>query len=148
MRRTNAGFSLIEVMIATAILGIGLTGVIQAVTASIQSSQDTEHLTCAVCLASGQMEMTLADPFLSTGTQNGSFDPPFSAYRWKVDVKETGEEGLHEVSVAVSRADSDAILYELTTLAFVMPDADPLEEDTEGTRPARRPVPRLRGDPR
>ena len=55
-RRTNDGFSLIEVMIAFTILGVGLLAVSAAQVKSIQGSQSGRHLTQGAIVAQNQIE--------------------------------------------------------------------------------------------
>jgi prepilin-type N-terminal cleavage/methylation domain-containing protein len=52
----NGGFSLIEVMIAFTILGVGLLAVAGAQVSSIQGSQSGRHLTQAAIVAQTQIE--------------------------------------------------------------------------------------------
>jgi prepilin-type N-terminal cleavage/methylation domain-containing protein len=53
---SDAGFSLIEVMIAFTILGVGLLAVAGAQVSSIQGSQSGRHLTQAAIVAQTQIE--------------------------------------------------------------------------------------------
>jgi prepilin-type N-terminal cleavage/methylation domain-containing protein len=55
-RRTPHGFSLIEVMIAFTILGVGLLAVAGAQVKSIQGSQSGRHLTQGAIVAQNQIE--------------------------------------------------------------------------------------------
>ena len=51
--KRNAGFSLIEVMCAVLILGIGIAGLTQGITTALASSKEAEVQTAAALLAAG-----------------------------------------------------------------------------------------------
>ena len=52
----NAGFSLVEVMVAILILGIALVGLTQGITTALSSSKESELQTVAALFAAGQIE--------------------------------------------------------------------------------------------
>ena len=60
----NSGFSLIEVMCAILILGVGLVGFTQAITTALGSSKDSEMQTTAALFAAGRIESLRADDYL------------------------------------------------------------------------------------
>lgn len=55
-RRSSAGFSLIEMMIAITILGFGLMGIAAMQINVMRGSQGSRNLTAAVSIAQGQLE--------------------------------------------------------------------------------------------
>src|SRR5213595_2971370 len=67
----NAGFSLVEVMCAILILGIGLVGLTQGITAALRSSKETEVQTAAAFIAAGQIETLRADGIITDGVTEG-----------------------------------------------------------------------------
>lgn len=116
-----AGFSLIEVLVAIVILGTGLVGMSQAITAALAASRDAELYSTAVMLASGRMEEIMMDPLLTTGEEEGAFETGFSGYRWKTRIVDTRIEGLMEATVLIEHGGRSAPVYELKTLVFVPP---------------------------
>ncbi len=64
-RRTKSGFSLIEVMIAFTILGVGLLAVSGAQMKSIQGNQNSRHLTQGALVAQTQAEQLVRSSWLS-----------------------------------------------------------------------------------
>lgn len=121
LNRATAGaaFSLIEVMVAMLILGIGLVGLVHGLDTALASHKDAETRTQAALLAAGQIEATRADGFVTEGDTDGEFDGALSNYSWKQSVKPTTPEGLYEVTVTIEK-DSEEI-YELKTMLFDPP---------------------------
>jgi Tfp pilus assembly protein PilV len=130
-RFPSGGFSLVEAVVATLILGIGLVGMTQAITAALVTSHDAEHYTRAVLLASEQMELILNDAaYIQADEKEGDFEAEFSTYRWKAVIKEAQEDGLYEVAVSVHLAATGERLYELTSLVFAPPIDPSGDEET------------------
>lgn len=78
------GFTLIEVLVAVAILGIGLTIIIELFSGALRLGRASEEYTRAVSYARMKMEEIAAKPMVEEGTDEGSFD---DTYRWQVEVK-------------------------------------------------------------
>ena len=127
----SAGFSLVEVMCAVVIVGVGLVGLTQGITTAIRSSKESEVQTLAALIAAGQIEMLRADGYVADGETEGSAGEGLAPYRWKQTVSATSIHGLHEVVVVVQKAKTHEDIYELRTLLF---DASGLTE-TSSRRP-------------
>ncbi len=117
----ETGFSLIEVMFAVLLLGIGIVGLTQGVTTALSSSKESEIQTTAALFAAGQIELLRADSYLVEETAEGECGEQLPAYRWKRKVSTTGIEGLYDVTVEVDQAPSGRKIYELKTLLFDPP---------------------------
>ena len=135
MNRT-AGFSLIEVMCAILILGIGLVGLTQGLTTALSSSKESELQTSAALIAAGRMEMLRADGYLKDGVEDGEGGEGFALYRWKQTISSTTIDGLHEVEVVVENAKSGQTIYELRTLLFDPPLDSSKDESSKRGNPA------------
>jgi general secretion pathway protein I len=83
-KRFGMGFTLIEVVIALAILGIGLTVIIELFSGGLRLGRVSVEYTRAVNLARMKMEEIAMKPNIQEGTEEGEFDP---TYRWQVEVK-------------------------------------------------------------
>ena len=118
----NAGFSLVEVMVAILILGIALVGLTQGITTALKSSKESELQTAAALIAAGQIEYLRAGKTLTDGTDNGDCGAGLALYRWKQTVGPTDIDGLHDVDVVVENSQTGAEVYELKTLLFQIPD--------------------------
>ena len=80
------GFTLLEVMIAMAILAITLVTVFQSQSQSISMATNSRFLTTASLLAQSRMaEIDQADPKVLASAR-GDFGDDFPGYAWQVDV--------------------------------------------------------------
>ena len=122
----NAGFSLVEVMVAILILGIALVGLTQGITTALSSSKESELQTVAALFAAGQIETLRAEKDLTDGTTDGDCGAGLPLYRWKQTISPTDIDGLHDVDVQVENSQTGAAIFELKTLLF-----EP-SEDTSG----------------
>lgn len=134
------GFSLVEVLCAILILGVGLVGLVQGVTTALSSSKEAEVQTTAALFAAGQMETLRADGFVIEGERDGTCGPDLDAYQWRQTVGPTAIDGLFDVVLSVEHAATGKLIYELETLIF-----DPLSvSDSTSTQPRDRETERKR----
>ena len=96
IRRSSSGFSLLEVMIAVAILAISLLAIFNLQSTSLMGSARSQKISIATQLAREKMARTLID--LDAGMVKGEFpdekedsgtfeEEKFPDYTWKVLVK-------------------------------------------------------------
>jgi prepilin-type N-terminal cleavage/methylation domain-containing protein len=96
----NRGFTLIEIVVAMAILGIGLIVIIELFSGGLRLGRTSEEYTKAVGLARMKLEeMTLRED-LKESEEEGEFDKDF---RWQVGVNKVDilPEGFAEFKPAV-----------------------------------------------
>ncbi|MBU2887579.1 prepilin-type N-terminal cleavage/methylation domain-containing protein [Gilvimarinus agarilyticus] len=102
VRSTNKGFSLIEVMVAIAILGISLGMIYQAAGGSVRSVSTSEDYAYAVELAQSLLAMNALVPAEGVSTAGVTQD----GYHWSVlsavaAVDDADVPALHSVEVSV-----------------------------------------------
>jgi len=119
--RSTSGFSLVEVLCAILILGVGVAGLTHGITTALSASKESELQTAAALVAAGQIELLRADGFLINGVEEGECGEGLSLYRWRQTISSTDIEGLHEVEVVIEHTKSDQIIYELKTALFDPP---------------------------
>ena len=131
MRKTpqgNAGFSLIEVMVAILVLGIALVGLTTGVTTALSSNKDSETQTTAALIAAARIEQVRADGFVDDGEDTGDCaEEGLPMYRWRQTISSTSIGGLHQVQVVVESAATGKDVYELETMLFD-PSSDQLTQ--------------------
>jgi len=135
--RSSAGFSLIEVMCAIMVLGIGVVGLTLGLTTALTASKESERQTVAALLAAGQMETLRADAYLVEGEDEGDGYSELSNYRWRQSVVKTSTDGLYEVRIVVEIAETGQVVYQLVTLLFDPPVYSTLEDAGEERRPRK-----------
>ncbi len=101
-----AGFTLLEVLIAVAILGTTLVAVLQLHASTVDMASRAQQLATGARLAKSQMVDTLKDGIPAPGEQEGDFEAPDPPYHWTTRVEETpystDKAKVYEVSVEVS----------------------------------------------
>jgi prepilin-type N-terminal cleavage/methylation domain-containing protein len=138
----NAGFSLIEIMVAMLILGVALVGLTRGITAALASNKESELQSAAALVAAGQIELLRAEKIITDGVSEGSCAPDLPLYQWTQTVSAGSVEGLHEVTVAVRKSGSETTLCELSTMLF---DPDYPGQDGQSGKTDRRKPPKRRG---
>lgn len=95
-RRAYAGFSLLEILVAVAILSASVLVLLSGQGSSFLASERAEHMTTAVNLARQKMsevEMEVEADIAKNKfpeedlEQTGEFDKPFGDYRWSYTIK-------------------------------------------------------------
>jgi prepilin-type N-terminal cleavage/methylation domain-containing protein len=133
-RRHNAGFSLIEVMVAILVLGIALTGLTRGLTMALGSNKESELQTAASLAAAGQIETLRAEKLLIDGETEGSCGSDLPNYQWTQTISATDIDGLHNVKVVVQNSSTSESVYELSTQLF---DPDYPSQDENGGKTDR-----------
>jgi general secretion pathway protein I len=80
----QGGFTLMEVLVSMAILGISLTLMLELFSGGLRSAKISEEYTKAIWYGKAKMEEMLTVQDLSEGVTEGSFD---SVYAWRSEVK-------------------------------------------------------------
>ena len=104
-RLKSQGFTLLEVLVAMAILGIGLIVIIELFSGGLRLGRTSEEYTRAVGYARMKLEEISLAKSLEEGIEEGEFD---REYRWQVEVKKVdllppGRETSYQPPVALYR---------------------------------------------
>ena len=136
--RLNAGFSLIEVIVAVAILSIALVGLTHGITTALGSSKEAELQSTAAMYAAGLIEELRAQGGITDGQSQGDCGAELPLYRWSASIIGAGTDGLHEVDVSILSARTGQDIYTLRTLLFEPPpDTDSKKEDAKSKKKSR-----------
>lgn len=104
-----AGFTLLEIMIALAIIGGLLVTVLYSLNYHLGIAERHEFLTVATMLAKNKISDLEQIPAAGKGT----FPDPYSAYNYETGVKPSSYPGLSELWVTVSKDKESVKLSEL-----------------------------------
>jgi general secretion pathway protein I len=124
-RRAGGGFTLLEVMVALAVVSLGLIAVFNGI---IQISDQSAHLrerAFAHWVAMNEVTRMRVDQNIPEVSEfDGDVEFADTTYRWEATVSETGVEDLLRIDLRVGYADTpDDTLAE--TVAFVAPRPPP-----------------------
>ena len=124
-RRAAAGFTLLEVMVALAVVSLGLIGVFNGI---IQISDQSAHLrerAFAHWVAMNEVtRLRVGESIPEVSEFDGDVEFADTTYRWEATVSETGVEDLLRIDMRVGYADTpEDTLAE--TVAFVAPRPPP-----------------------
>ena len=119
---TRSGFTLLEVMIALAIVGIALVTLLSLGNRSIGVNTRLQKITQATLLAQERMnriETDFAQGALLFAEEEGEFEKPFAEYRWSVGFDDTPIPQVRMVTVKVLWGDeAKNELVELSSFLF------------------------------
>lgn len=99
----NNGFTLIEVLIALAILSIALAATMRATGMATTTAETVKIKTYATWVAENRLAQISAERiFPSVGTQNGDVTMAGIAFQWTQTANETPNKDFRKVDVAVT----------------------------------------------
>lgn len=104
MRRCNKGFSLLEVMIALAIVAIALVSLLGLSNRSILVQDKIQKVTRATLLAQqlmSEQELNVGKSRVNWEPQEDDFSEPFEGFRWQVSYQDTLISQVKQVTVTV-----------------------------------------------
>ncbi len=105
--RAQRGFTLIEVLVALAVVAIGMAAVLESVLSSADSAVYLRDKTFAEWVALNQLSQTrLNAQAPSQGTTDGTLDYAGRKWRWRQDVSDGGFPGILRIDVSVQQADT------------------------------------------
>ena len=117
--REDSGFTLLEVMVAIAIIAIVLVSVFRLQGQTIGMNESFRFYTQAPLLANARMSEVLADPGGAGGSATGDFGEAFAGYSWQVDretiaidITDSDEIELEKIDVIITR-ENGAMTYRL-----------------------------------
>ncbi len=130
--RTESGFTLIEVVIALAIIAIGLAAVVAIAARSGRIDAGLQQRTFAAWVATNRMTRLRIDShWPSLGTQDGEVKLADQQWHWKATVDKTQDPDLRRVTIDVATAAKpDETVTEL--IGFI---GKPLPKPTQRSKP-------------
>ena len=136
MKRSQSGFSLIELLFAVLILGVGIAGMARGITASLSASKESEIQTKAALFAAGRMEFLRADGYYIAGSDEGECGVTLPGYVWQQTLTEsTQHQGLFDVVIKIlPNSESEVSVFTLETRLYDPPIGINSTADRENAR--------------
>ena len=102
---TNKGFTLLEVMIAVAIIAIALTTLLGSQSQSVFFANSARFETMATLLAQSKMSEITIQTADSLSSDSGDFGEDYPGYAWESTVSDISIEGLGAISDYLKQID-------------------------------------------
>lgn len=100
--RSSRGFTLLETLVALAILAIALTAAFRAMGVTAQTSAELRERLIGDWVAENRLaELRATQAWPPTGTNEGTADQAGRSYRWREEVKSTANPLFRRVDVSV-----------------------------------------------
>jgi len=115
IRKSESGFTLVEVMVALTIVAFSLTAVAASMNQMIDAANVMRDRTYASWIAQNKIvELRLANQTPDVSSSSGEVDFAGGEWSWRAVVSETGIESFYRVDVSVSHAGSEYIIRTVT----------------------------------
>jgi len=101
----NRGFTLLEVMIAVAIIAIALTTLLGSQAQSVSFANSAKFETMAALLAQSKMSEITIRAADSLSSDSGGFGDDYPGYRWETTVSNVSIEGLDAIADYLKQVD-------------------------------------------
>jgi general secretion pathway protein I len=102
--RSRAGFTLLEVLVAVAILAIAMVAILKANVQNLDRLTESRDSTTASLLAASKLAEIEAAGVANWGESQGDFGEDYPDYTWQVETSSTEVEGLERIAVIVQRS--------------------------------------------
>lgn len=107
-RHRQAGFTLLEVMVALVVVALALTAVAASMSQMLDAAETMRERTFASWIALNKIaEMRLANVIPKVAETSGEVDYAGTTWGWRAVVSETGVENLFRLDVTITHAGSD-----------------------------------------
>ncbi len=104
--RRGSGFTLIEIMVALAIITIALGAIIESTTASNRNLQYLRDRSIAAWVAGNELARIRAQrSWSSRSNRSGSVDMAGREWRWKMQILKTDDPDMRRIEIQVYDAD-------------------------------------------
>ena len=104
----RGGFTLVEVLVATAVVALGLVAALTAFSVASRVRAVSSNDTLVACLAQQKLAeiQVLGREHLPTGTAGGDFGPEFPQYVWRLTVREPDRVNAVVVDLMISTVEA------------------------------------------
>ena len=121
--RASSGFTLLEVMVAIAILAIALMAVFGSQSQSLTLASEAKFHTTGAFLAQSKMAEVEAEAHDNLASDSGDFGDDFPGYSWDLKVSDVdvgvASDHLRQVDLAISWGEDSAYQFRLRQYLYV-----------------------------
>ncbi len=118
--RNCSGFTLLEVLIALAILSITLIALSRSQSQSISVTGDSRSITTLTLLANAKMAEVESGTSFGNANEKGDFGTDFPEYAWEVKIENSGNPNLKKIGVETrDKRKSKGGVYKLLLYKYV-----------------------------
>ena len=112
------GLTLMEVLVAVAILAIGLTAVLKGSGENQDALITSREMTVAGMLGQNLLERITATGLDAWTESSGTFEEPFERYAWEFETEQTESDGLEKGMLIIRVESSQVPVLRLEELVF------------------------------
>ena len=143
LRTAHSAFTLLEVMLAVAIVGTALFGIAMAIGRCMAAAKAIDYHTTAHVLLEEKMQEFSVETNFVAGVTSGDFGEVAPGFEWKRDVEldDSQVENLYRQIIAVSWQDRGRLQDVTVSGMLFAPNAEEAEEEDKsfkGSNPANR----------
>lgn len=114
-RNTEYGFTLVEVMVALAIVAFSLTAIAASMNQMIDAANTMRERTYASWIAQNKItEIRLENVIPEVSSSSGEVEYANTEWSWRAVISETGIENFYRIDVSISLAGSEYIIRTVT----------------------------------
>ena len=116
-RRFRRGFTLIEVLVALAVVALALLGLTRVATMQVRDFDALRERTLAGWVAANVLEETRLAPLPATGRSDGRVEFAARTWRWTRDVSGTPDAQMRRIAIRVFAGDDSEPVASLSGFA-------------------------------
>lgn len=120
--KTSRGFTLMEILVALAVVGIGLAALLGASARSTREAADLRDRTYAGWVAQNVLtEIRISPETLDTGRREGDEVLGGQRWTWTAEINAAAVPSLRHIMIRVGREDTDGSIVTLSAFRLTQP---------------------------
>ncbi|HEX6929957.1 MAG TPA: type II secretion system minor pseudopilin GspI [Gammaproteobacteria bacterium] len=120
--RTQRGFTLMEILVALAVVGIGLAALLGASGRATREAADLRDRTYAGWVAQNVLaEIRVSPETLSTGTRDGDEMLGGERWTWTAEISEAAIPALRHIIIRVGKEDTEGSIVTMSAFRLTEP---------------------------